>query len=97
MSTGFPCTQCGLCCQNLHRNPLYQDLDRGDGTCRHYDEQTRLCRVYEERPLLCRIDATYEALFAAQMERDAFYKLNLAACQKLQAEAEQREVAKGEF
>jgi Fe-S-cluster containining protein len=81
------CSRCGLCCRNLHRSTLYQELDRGDGVCRYLDETTNLCRIYEKRPLVCRVDAAYEAWFQGHMSRADYYAANLQACRTLQEEA----------
>ncbi|WP_265490443.1 CxxCxxCC domain-containing protein [Mergibacter septicus] len=49
---GFYCDQCGLCCMNLDKNPILSDLDRGDGICKHFNQQTKLCEIYTNRPLV---------------------------------------------
>lgn len=46
----FHCDCCGLCCMNLDKSDLYSDLNRGDGICKYFDEQTHLCSIYDERP-----------------------------------------------
>ena len=79
----FPCMRCGCCCQNLKLSPIYQHLDRGDGTCIHFDKTTHLCTIYNERPLECRVDAVYDIYFSEKMSREEFYNLNLQACQEL--------------
>ena len=80
----FPCTKCGLCCQNLSRNILYKDLDRGDGVCSHLTK-TMTCGIYDNRPILCRIDEAYDALFSKQVSLLEYYKLNAQSCYELQA------------
>ena len=79
----FDCKKCGKCCCNLDKSPLYSDLDRGDGTCIHFDEGTRLCKIYDKRPLKCNIDQMYEAFFKDKMSKDEYYKQNYAACDLL--------------
>ena len=37
----FKCDCCGLCCCNLDKSSIYQDLDSGDGICKYFDENTR--------------------------------------------------------
>jgi Fe-S-cluster containining protein len=76
----FNCDKCGLCCQNLHTNEIYSDLDRGDGTCIHFDETQKICRIYENRPLKCKIDAMYDAVYKDLMNREDYYDANYAAC-----------------
>lgn len=78
----FACSRCGLCCQHLNMNPLYEALDRGDGVCMHYDSATRRCGIYEQRPLICRVDDSY-IHFAAVMSREQYNTANLQACQQL--------------
>ena len=41
---------------NLDKSDLYSDLNRGDGICKYFDEQTHLCSIYDERPEKCNID-----------------------------------------
>lgn len=82
MSNKFDCDRCGLCCQNLRMLDLYSSLDRGDGTCRYYVEETRLCSIYERRPLLCNIDAYYNEHLKDKMSRQKWHDLNNEACQK---------------
>jgi len=79
----FPCHQCGLCCQNLNLNGLYKDLDRGDGTCYHFDETTLLCTVYEQRPDICNIKVMHSRYFAEHYNQADFYTLNQQACEDL--------------
>jgi Fe-S-cluster containining protein len=91
---GFPCTRCGLCCRNLHKHSLYEQLDRGDGVCIHFDEASALCSIYEHRPDICRIDLMYDKIFAKETTREVYYQLNLAACRALQDEAARPDIQK---
>lgn len=77
----FECDQCGACCRHLELSELYEDLDRGDGTCRYLSGN--LCSIYENRPLLCRIDECYQKFFREVMSIDTYYQLNHQACQML--------------
>lgn len=77
----FACDQCGECCRNLDKSPIYSELDSGDGTCLYLIGN--LCSIYEKRPMLCRIDESYDLLFKDKMTRDEFYKLNQSYCTKL--------------
>jgi len=79
----FECDKCGLCCRNLNLNPLYEELDRGDGVCKYFDEKTNLCKIYNNRPLICNIDAIYDLMFSNQMSRSQYYHLNKESCQTL--------------
>ena len=80
VSIMFHCDQCGECCRNLDKSPLYKDLDRGDGVCRYLCGN--LCSIYETRPLLCRVDACYELFFQELVSRDEFYEMNYRVCRK---------------
>jgi Fe-S-cluster containining protein len=80
----FPCTECGACCKSLKGVLLLQDLDRGDGICKYFNETTNLCMIYEERPLLCNIDKSYELIFFSEMTKENYYELNIASCNLLQ-------------
>lgn len=80
----FPCSQCGLCCQHVHLAEETRFLDRGDGTCRHYDTASRGCSIYAERPDICRVDRQYEVNYAQQYTWEDFVTLNLQACELLQ-------------
>lgn len=77
----FPCDQCGICCRNLDKSPVYNYLNRGDGTCRYLIGN--LCSIYENRPIICRIDDCYELYFKNSMSKSEFYSLNHAVCIKL--------------
>ena len=79
----FPCTKCGICCQNIQGIDSLSHLDRGDGCCIHYDTDNHSCTIYEERPLLCNIDLAYEELLKIHVKKD-FYLLNAQSCNELQ-------------
>ena len=80
----FPCTQCGLCCQHVYLAEETQFLDRGDGTCRHYDMAGKSCAIYEERPDICRVDRMYALRYAHKYTWDEFIALNLQVCISLE-------------
>ncbi len=82
--SNFPCEKCGLCCQRLHLNALYKDLDRGDGTCKYFDESTLLCAVYTQRPDICNIKTMHARHFSQQYSQAVFYALNQKACAEFQ-------------
>lgn len=82
----FSCTKCGLCCRNVSRHSLYLHLDRGDGTCQHFDEANALCSIYDNRPEICRVDLMYDHYFSKKMMRSDFYGLCANACNSMQAE-----------
>lgn len=83
----FPCTQCGLCCQQVHQALETRFLDRGDGTCKHYDNALRQCLIYDTRPEICRVDRQYILHYSKNMSWDAFVEANLNVCHQLQQAA----------
>jgi len=76
----FPCTQCGLCCQNVHRSAQTAFLDRGDGTCRHYQAANKQCTIYDSRPDICRVDRQYALHYYNAYTWEEFVEINLRAC-----------------
>lgn len=74
----FKCDKCGLCCKSLAGNPIYKDLDRGDGSCKYL--KGNLCSIYESRPLLCRVDDAYNALFKEYITKEEYYSENYKIC-----------------
>ena len=88
----FPCTACGACCRNLRHTPLYASLDRGDGTCLHFDTGTNLCRIYESRPKICRVAEMFEA-FEDRLTWEEYVDLNLQSCHELHAQTRALELA----
>lgn len=81
----FPCVACGQCCRRVNYSEETIFLDRGDGICRYFNEQTSLCTIYETRPLVCRVEDYYKAYLSQQMSWDKFLILNVEICQKLMA------------
>lgn len=79
----FKCDCCGLCCMNLMGKLEYADLDRGDGICRFFCEETRLCTIYKKRPDKCNVDRMYEKQFKTMMSIQEYYELNYRACEYL--------------
>lgn len=80
----FKCDKCGACCRSLNKSKLYEELDRGDGTCRYLDGN--LCSIYDSRPLLCRIDESYKIFFENVMSKKEYYRLNYEVCKRLKRE-----------
>lgn len=79
----FQCDSCGLCCKKLDKSTIYNELNRGDGICKFFDENTNLCSIYYNRPILCRVDDMYEKYYHKVMTRDEYYNLNYDACEKI--------------
>ncbi len=82
MELVFPCTACGACCRSLGGSALYADFDRGDGVCRHLDDESNLCRIYDDRPSICRVSDMYKH-FSAHLTWPEYVALNLQACSEL--------------
>ena len=81
----FPCTSCGLCCRHIGHIKQLVDYDRGDGVCKHFDENQTTCKIYEDRPLVCQVDEMYEKAYRHQFKNKlAFYKANAEVCNALQ-------------
>lgn len=82
----FPCTRCGLCCQNIEALPELLAFNRGDGVCVHFDVE-KGCLVYSNRPLVCRIDEGYERYAADKMSKHRYLAMNADVCNRLQDDA----------
>ena len=76
----FPCNRCGACCRQVHRAQETRYLDRGDGTCHHYEDSVGACSIYNERPEVCRVDRQYELHYAQHFSWVEFIRLNMDAC-----------------
>ncbi|EPO6706519.1 YkgJ family cysteine cluster protein [Pseudomonas aeruginosa] len=81
----FPCNQCGECCRRVHLLVETASLDRGDGICRHFDDDLKRCRIYQQRPDICRVDRQYELHYSHIMSWETFVELNQSACKTLQS------------
>lgn len=79
----FPCKGCGECCRHVNGQDA---LDRGDGTCRYYDDASRQCTVYETRPLACNVDQGFSLFFESRISATAFYMSQALACTALHAD-----------
>ncbi|MGN6984118.1 YkgJ family cysteine cluster protein [Neisseria sp. P0008.S010] len=84
-SEPFPCSACGLCCQRVSLSEQTAWLDRGDGICRHFDENTMLCSIYATRPLVCRVEDYYRAHLSEQISWQNFIRINVEVCRKFQS------------
>jgi len=80
----FSCNQCGLCCQHVNYAVETHFIDRGDGTCKHYDPTSKGCSIYAERPDICRVDRSYELHYQHLYTWDDYVELNLKVCVELQ-------------
>lgn len=81
----FECDQCGLCCRNLKKSSLYDDLHDGNGICRYLDLNTKLCTVYDNRPEKCNVTESYK-YFKNEISFNKYIELNTKECNKLKEE-----------
>ena len=79
----FKCDCCGVCCRHVSLSQIYSELDRGDGVCKFFDEDTSLCSIYENRPIKCNVDAIFELYFSQKKTKEEYYELNYKACREL--------------
>jgi len=80
----FPCTSCGLCCQNISTVVELKEFDLGNGVCKHLDTLNNKCKIYETRPDICRIDKMYNMKYYKLYKKNDFYIENAKVCNKLQ-------------
>ena len=83
MESTFNCDMCGQCCKSLHNNPLYSDLDRGDGVGRPYTPVTQSGQIDHPRPPKCNISAYYNKYLKSIMSKEAYYEANYRICKEL--------------
>ena len=81
----FPCSNCGLCCQNISTVKELKDFDLGNGICKFYVTETQSCGIYETRPDICRVDKMFTLKYYKDYSKEEFYKLNAKACNEIQA------------
>ena len=86
----FVCDKCGLCCMSVGQSDVYKILDRGDGICQYFDENSNLCLIYENRPLFCKVDEMYEICFKDKITIEEYYNLNYKSCSKLKENTQGR-------
>jgi len=82
----FPCTSCGICCQNISTVDELKGFDLGNGTCKYFDKTINSCKIYETRPDICRVDYMYETKYYKYYSKEKFYRLNAKVCNDLQNE-----------
>lgn len=68
---------------NVNKSQIYSNLDRGDGICKYFDEDSHLCMIYDNRPLVCNIDKMYEVFFSDSLSLTEYYNLNYKSCEIL--------------
>lgn len=80
----FPCTGCGLCCQNITGIEELNEYDLGNGICKYFDATTNNCEIYDTRPNICQIDKMFEMEYNKYSTKEKFYTVNAKACNSLQ-------------
>lgn len=80
----FPCTQCGLCCQNISSVIELKKFDIGNGVCKHYSIVDKSCKIYDLRPDICQIDKMYDLKYYKFFLKKDFYIKNADICNQLQ-------------
>lgn len=79
----FKCDCCGKCCRHVSLSYIYSKLDRGDGVCKFFNEDTSLCSIYNDRPIECNVDAMFEMYFSQKMSKKEYYEINYKGCYEL--------------
>jgi len=80
----FPCSGCGLCCQNISNIIELNHFDLGTGVCKYFNIQNNSCNIYEDRPDICRIDKMFDIKYNNFFTKKDFYIKNATACNSLQ-------------
>jgi len=80
----FPCTSCGLCCQNILDIEELKEFNLGNGVCKYFDVVQNNCKIYETRPNICRVDVMFDIKYHKEFTKEKFYILNANACNKIQ-------------
>lgn len=80
----FPCSSCGLCCQNITDVIELKDFNLGNGVCKHFNLITNSCDIYEDRPDICRVDKMFEIKYNKYFTKEEFYVENAKVCNKIQ-------------
>ena len=80
----FPCTGCGLCCQNISHVEELVLFDTGNGVCKFFDASLKNCKIYDLRPDICRVDKMFEIKYFKHFSKSDFYAINAGICNQLQ-------------
>ncbi len=80
----FPCTSCGLCCQNISKVEELKAFDLGNGICKYFDSLSNGCKIYDTRPDICRIDEMFKTHYHQFFTKEDFYIENAKVCNTLQ-------------
>ena len=80
----FPCTGCGLCCQNISKVEELKNFDLGNGTCIYFDSANNGCKIYDDRPNICKVDEMFKIEYSKYFTKKDFYIENAKVCNSLQ-------------
>ena len=80
----FPCTGCGLCCQNITNIEELKGYDLGNGICKYFDHISNQCKIYDNRPDICRVDKMFDLVYSKKFTQKEFYIGNAKVCNYLQ-------------
>ncbi len=80
----FPCTGCGLCCQNISNIKELLEFDLGNGTCKYHNCIDNSCTIYDDRPPICRVDEMFRVKYNKYFSIEEFYLENAKVCNGLQ-------------
>lgn len=84
----FNCSMCGNCCRSLNKSELFDDLNRGDGVCKYFIEESNKCSIYENRPIKCNVDKFYDIFLKEKIDKEKYYEVNYVECEKLKLKEE---------
>ena len=84
----FPCTGCGLCCQNISTVEELKEFDLGTGICKYFDLITNSCMIYDSRPDICKVDTMFNLKYKKYFTKEEFYIENANVCNSLQEQYE---------
>lgn len=79
----FPCDNCGKCCQKVNLSEETKWLDRGDGVCKNFDDDSNLCLIYDKRPDICNVNLQYKMNYSQNYTWHEFVNLNVQVCNEL--------------
>jgi Fe-S-cluster containining protein len=82
----FPCTSCGLCCQNISNIKELKNYDLGNGICVYFDHTNYGCKIYDNRPNICSVDKMFQLEYKKYFTKERFYMENAKVCNTLQEE-----------
>ena len=82
--SSFPCSSCGLCCQNISHIEELQEFDLGNGVCKYFSYIDNSCEIYEKRPNICRVDKMFDIKYYQYFSKEEFYTENAKVCNNLQ-------------